>query len=291
MVRQKADQEDAIMYTYIIGVAAMGIVVGMFVGLSHSPVVGILLPLLFTLLAGGSGLYVVLSGDSAKARLLGGSLVAFAFTVAVAGVLAANVRVSGNVFSFTAEKPWIVDDVPLQVQLDLFEISLALQMLGILEQERASIIERIKSQIVKFPGELDAATDHFHETVSALLATINQNSETLKVTKISLSQTRERLNRLSALLASPEAIPTNLIKELNNLTCASPTIPQDKTLQGPIRVKLDAFYVACARLKQIAASHPSSILADLHNRLKNIANNWPESHLVSKKPPLYFESR
>ena len=279
------------MYTYIAGVSAMGIAVGIFVGLSHSPVVGILLPLLFAFLTGGSGLYVVLSGDSAKARLLGGSLVAFAFTVIVASILTANYRVSGSVFGATDKKSWIMKDLPLQAQIDLFEVSLAFQFLGIPEQERDIFFKRVKSDAAEFRSELNAATVLLNDAVEALLESTDQNGETLKVTRVSLGQTRERLSRLSALLLSHVAIPTNLIKESRDLTCTLPINPQDETHLVRLREQLDAFFVACARLKHIAESHPSNIVADLNNRLKKIGNNWPESRLSTEKPPLYFENR
>lgn len=279
------------MYIYTIGVAAMGLVIGMFVGLSDSPVIGILLPLLFTLLAGGSGLYVVLSGDSARARLLGSSLAAFAFTVAISAVLAANHRVSGSVFSAIDKKPWIIDDVPIQEQIDLFEIALAFQFLGIPEKQRTTLIERVKPDPTEFLGTLKAATHQLHQIVGALLIFEKENPKHWDQADISLSQTRERLNRLSALLESHVPIPTNLIKELGDLNCTLPIVPQAKALQSNLRRTLNAFYVACTRLVHIAEAHPSSILADLHNRLKNIGNNWPESRLIPEDQPLHFENR
>lgn len=283
------------MYLYIIGVAATGVVVGMFVGLSDSPVVGALLPLLFTLIAGGSGLYVVFSGDSGKARLLGTSLVAFTFAVAISAVSAAHYRVFGHVFWATDDKPWIVDDVPnglpTQAQIDLFEIYLAFQILGIPEEESNIFIKRLKSEVPNFPGELEAATNQLYMTVTKLLDDRKENNSTPKLTSFILTDTRERASYLSALLKSKVVIPTNLITMLTDPTCTSPINPPDESFPDSLRADLDAFYVACARLAHIARSHPSSILADLHNRIEKINKNWPDGRLIPEKQLLHFENR
>jgi hypothetical protein len=60
---------------YALGSALLGLLIGVSVGLSESPIVAVLVPLLFALLSGGGGFYVAkasYTGDSSFGVLLAG---------------------------------------------------------------------------------------------------------------------------------------------------------------------------------------------------------------------------
>lgn len=77
--------------TYLVGIAAMGMVIGLLAGASASPIVGVLLPLIFALITAGGNLYLVWGEKTAeqdltkrhrseRAYFLGAQMVAFAST-------------------------------------------------------------------------------------------------------------------------------------------------------------------------------------------------------------------
>ena len=90
------------MKTYLIGIGAMGLIIGLLSGISESPIVSVLLPLLFALITAGGNLYIVWGQKaddqdvtrrirSERARFLGSQLVTFSSTFVMGlwcGVLA-----------------------------------------------------------------------------------------------------------------------------------------------------------------------------------------------------------
>src|SRR5664279_4047349 len=69
---------------------SMGLLIGFFAGLSLTPVVGILIPLLFTAIGGGAGLF--LNRKPEHSREIGTSLAALAVLTLVGGIWGIHLR-------------------------------------------------------------------------------------------------------------------------------------------------------------------------------------------------------
>jgi len=88
--------------SYLLGLASVGFVAGFFAGGSGSPVVGIVLPLIFGLLGGGSGLLVAKvslynRADTQKLAVLGLSLFCFSFSLWGGSLLGSSSRTGQTV--------------------------------------------------------------------------------------------------------------------------------------------------------------------------------------------------
>ena len=89
---------------YVIGLSVVGFVGGFFAGGSGSPVVGVVLPLIFSLIGGASGMFIGkadLSNDADVSRmaLLGLSLLAFSTMLWFGAVSGASSRLSKSISS------------------------------------------------------------------------------------------------------------------------------------------------------------------------------------------------
>jgi hypothetical protein len=89
---------------YLVGLASFGVAIGFFAGLSSTPIVAVLLPLIFGLIGGAGGFYLAqaeISSDQGKVRLrlLGQALAVFSMAVVVATAYAVLVRTGQGVTS------------------------------------------------------------------------------------------------------------------------------------------------------------------------------------------------
>lgn len=158
------------MWIYVIGLAALGGASGFLVGASASPVVGILLPLLFGLVAGVAGFYsarvdIASVASQRKLKLLGSSLISFCVAL-IAAVLATlswrDIKVESN-----ATRPTQIDlsGVTPEDALRLVGLRRRLQILGSDGAEQTKILalwkqdftsigsNRVGLQINTFSGE------------------------------------------------------------------------------------------------------------------------------------------
>jgi len=98
---------------YLGGLACVGVAVGLFAGLSYTPIVATLLPIVFGLVAAGGGYYfsnqVV---DPARARLLGFGLIAFVVPTIVAVLIGISIRTQVGIFDM---RPRLFTPAPSRV--------------------------------------------------------------------------------------------------------------------------------------------------------------------------------
>lgn len=85
---------------YLIGLGCVGAAIGMFAGLSQTPVVGILLPTLFGIIGTGGGYYLSSREmEPKRARLLGYGLVTFIVPTIVMALLGISMRTQTGILS------------------------------------------------------------------------------------------------------------------------------------------------------------------------------------------------
>jgi hypothetical protein len=135
----------------------VGALTGLFAGFSNSPVVGILLPLLFGLIAGTGGAYIAnmkldSSEDKRRAKFIGQALFLFSAACLSGAMYAMAIRTGAGwkefVPSFQKQEQKTVN-LPAALQLNgsrLTELALVraqLKMLGATTQDQAIVIQRL----------------------------------------------------------------------------------------------------------------------------------------------------
>lgn len=168
---------------FLAGFSLLGLCVGYFAGNSNTPVIGVVLPLLFGLVGGAGGFY--LSGADLSApttalrlRFLGVALTGFILTVLVGSAYGVLLRTGLGVASFFPSTLFVSgpprDLAPLgeknareAVQLVLMRARL--QALGATEAEQRIILDRIVEDQARFDAPHDAAS-----TLNRLAALIDQ---------------------------------------------------------------------------------------------------------------------
>lgn len=168
---------------FLAGFALLGLCVGYFAGNSRTPVIGVVLPLLFGLVGGAGGFY--LSGadlsaptTSLRLRFLGVALTGFILMVLVGSAYGVLLRTGLGVASFFPSTLFVSGpsrDLPLlgekkaheAVQLVLMRARL--QALGASEAEQRIILDRIVEDQTGFDVPHDAAS-----TLNRLAALIDQ---------------------------------------------------------------------------------------------------------------------
>jgi hypothetical protein len=94
---------------YITGLCAVGFVAGFFAGSSSSPVVGVVLPLVFGMIGGASGLAVTKFNlnkpkEVKKLAILGIALISFSFTLWFGSLFGASIRLGDSLQSILLNK-------------------------------------------------------------------------------------------------------------------------------------------------------------------------------------------
>lgn len=113
------------MWQYFLGTGALGAVVGYFVAMSNSPVVGTLLPLLFSLVSGAGAIYAAKidikdPNEVGRLKIIGASLSCFAASLFVASAVAVSYRDAAAEIQLsleTAKSPAHVEHAVRLVQL------------------------------------------------------------------------------------------------------------------------------------------------------------------------------
>jgi hypothetical protein len=140
------------MRRYYLGIAAVGFTMGIFAGLSSSPVVAVLLPLLFGLLGGAGGLYLGianLADDSTpwRFRAIGTALLALTIPLTIAAMYASVVRTGSPWSSFLLVRRQASAEMPslrgmsADAALELLLLRRKLDMLGVKPDEQKLVLE------------------------------------------------------------------------------------------------------------------------------------------------------
>jgi len=165
---------------YLVATAFLGAGTGLFTGISTSPVVGVLLPLLFGLLGGAGGLYVATldleqRAAQLKIRTLGTvvtTLMAALIPCAIYGVM---LRTGAALASFVphldageSDAPVItvVRDADPTVSLELILLRRRLDILGASRSEENAILEAAQRRASPFTKEAVVALLHRIRTVA-----------------------------------------------------------------------------------------------------------------------------
>jgi len=128
---------------YVAGLAVVGLATGFFAGASHTPIIGTLLPLLFALIGGTSGVYIAnadLSSPafSARMRWLGRSLGAFGLACLLGSSAGISLRLH-------YEHPRREELITLwhgkaQAAIQLAALRTKLELLGVSSEERERVL-------------------------------------------------------------------------------------------------------------------------------------------------------
>jgi hypothetical protein len=151
---------------FLIGFGLLGLCVGYFAGNSNSPVIGVVLPLLFGLVGGAGGFYLSgadlsAPGTALRLRLLGVSLTVFILLLLVGSVYGVLLRTRLGIASFFPKSLFASEpshDLPALEEKSAHE---AIQMvlmrgrlraLGASESEQQIILDRIVKDQATFEG-------------------------------------------------------------------------------------------------------------------------------------------
>lgn len=152
---------------YAFAVAALGAVIGFFAVLSDSPIVAVLLPLLFGLIAGASGIYVSRTDISQRAGrrhlgYLGACIIMFLVGLLGAAVPTLLYRIAPLTPDLARRAAFSGNDA--QLMLDLVELRRVSALLGVSDDERDRILRAAEGAS---PAGRTAMLDRVHSWVDA----------------------------------------------------------------------------------------------------------------------------
>lgn len=250
------------------GFGSLGVAVGLFSGLSASPIVSTLLPLLFGLIGGAGGVYLAredLGTASGRRRLreVGRALTVFSSTVALAALYGILVRTGAPVASllpaWTAPAERSDALVPLrsaESRLAFASVEARLRALSLPRDRRESILAALASELVSAEasqpsaerlGELaDAARDLATLIDTALPDDTDAISEDMQIFARRLRAIAHSLAALKADAAGSPEFVSGLLDELNGPDLGDSWIVES----GERRRAADALTLAMAGLAQ-----------------------------------------
>jgi hypothetical protein len=182
----------AALRSYTIGFALLGAGIGYFAGSSNSPVVGTLLPLLFGLTGGASGMYVARTSlDEPMAALriavLGRALVLFVVCCFVGSAYGISLRLERSIWSFAspivsapegrAEIPESALDDPTSA-LEFVLLRARLGALGVPVQEQERIL-RSAAEVAEERGYWNGPNEMTALQVDQFIASVGEASGTV----------------------------------------------------------------------------------------------------------------
>lgn len=131
-------------FWYIIGIGFIGIAVGYFVALSNSPVIATLIPLIFGLLGGSSGLLLVRINSNeessyTKLKYIGISFIVFSVAVISSSWYALEISSRHTNFS---EYSLSIEDIKPDFTLDLLVLRKKMQLLGATSHEQKVVLNK-----------------------------------------------------------------------------------------------------------------------------------------------------
>lgn len=131
---------------YILAMASLGAITGFLVGRSQSPVVGILLPLLFSLIGGGSGAFALglnldhVTGQS-KLSILGWSIGSFSVVLLISLLISIETRTVSSVMEIDELNGFA--EASTQSSYRAIEMRRKLEILGATKKEQKLILTKI----------------------------------------------------------------------------------------------------------------------------------------------------
>ncbi len=146
-----ASWPNSSIYWCILGCAFLGVLIGLGAGLSSSPVVATILPLLLTLIVGTGGLYITRvdasSFDPRKLRALGITLVVFAMVVFLSGWVGIYIRIQHQASGVSLES---TDEISSTSEyLEILMLKIKLKNAGVAEADQKRIVELAISDLVR----------------------------------------------------------------------------------------------------------------------------------------------
>lgn len=142
---------------YVGGLSIIGLTSGFFAGASHTPIIGTLLPLLFALIGGASGLYIANADWSAAASenrvlWLGRALAGFGLACLIGSATGIALRLHFEE-SYRGNEITQLSNARTQEQLQLVALRTKLRLLGVSHDEETAILSAAMRAL------RDAATD------------------------------------------------------------------------------------------------------------------------------------
>jgi hypothetical protein len=161
------------LFWYWLGTIFLGVLLGMAAGLSQSPVIGILIPLLFSILSSAGGLYLSRADLEAptfsrRTRIVGVFMVLFAVAVIFGSVYGITIRTGVGLRSFLPS--WSDSPISLlpgnedefmdpALALELGALRLRLRSLGLTQSEENRTVQSAKFQLSESVPQFSLVTE------------------------------------------------------------------------------------------------------------------------------------
>ncbi|MDH3379599.1 MAG: hypothetical protein OEQ39_21955 [Gammaproteobacteria bacterium] len=227
---------------YGVAFGLLGIAVGLFAGLSQSPVIGVLLPLLFGLIGGAGGLYVAKvnlddTRDRQRLRFLGILLSIFLVLTVLAGLYGMLVRTGSGLFSLVphltdnsaslrdreVEVPEVEGLTPDEA-LELALLRYRLHSIGASDKEQAAVLSTARQELVapqrrQSLSERYASLSKGAEQIAALIEAAEREdrgqspSSIKQIARLAMIR-QSQYNWLAARLLEVDPPPEELVKML-----------------------------------------------------------------------------
>jgi hypothetical protein len=289
----------------------LGAAIGLFVGLSKSPIVGEVLPLLFALIAGSGGLYLVYkeaSRDQFKA--VGISFLAFIPACAVFALLGALLRLPTACLSLlgsaycpgasTIERP-----ADLRAHLLGVELAAYLQVFGATPEDSRSIADALSrfasdaSAVVRIRGQARLFLRALDDLVSTIPPSPTEVSSPTAVADNNFLVEIGRLREVTRQLANM-AITATTLDELGGpaielvALADLPAVPLgvSKGSSG-LEAAIDRARALRGRLTDSLYMVPAVVLDDVARRSQRAKEKWPSTFkaITPDVEGLYLERR
>ena len=135
---------------FIFGMASLGVLIGLFVAWSASPIAQIALPLIFGIIGGASGFSVTTMdvtkpNNVSKLKLLGQSLAAFSLACIVGVVVGIAIRPTLNAFDSPRHNIELAGDKKPETMIKQIVLRKKLELVGASEDEIASLLSHIEA--------------------------------------------------------------------------------------------------------------------------------------------------
>jgi hypothetical protein len=173
---------------FYLGTSMLALIVGVLIGVSSSPVVAVVVPLLFALLSAGGGLYIILGKDAEaevtsrarvqRAAFMGKQLVSFALGVGLGLWCGVWAKVHGNDLWAASPESTIVglSFSDTRALVGLLELDRRLQNAGVQHAERMRLLSQLNAAINARTDKAKAAlADSDSEALEELLKNLPES--------------------------------------------------------------------------------------------------------------------
>lgn len=160
--REAAENARRTTRLVITAMGAVGLAMGLFTGLSDSPIAKTVLPLLFATIGGSAGIYLVRtdSADPTKAatlRVAANGIIAFALLCVLAALYGITIRTGVGFADFipAASHPEasVVSTGSAASDLNIALLGAKLRLLGVSEVDEYAVLEKAKRELSLLPDE------------------------------------------------------------------------------------------------------------------------------------------